>query len=83
MKICYIINLKFISIPNIKGNISGANQLTCVNLETTNQDHQMLIQWMGWGGLSAKKRPAGGGFKRKKITPLTSFIGSVSSDPDR
>ena len=35
---------------------SCANQPTCVNLETTNQDHWMLIQWMGWGGLSAEKK---------------------------
>ena len=27
-----------------QGNISGANQPTCANLETTNQDHYMLIQ---------------------------------------
>ena len=33
-------------------------------------------------GLSAKKRPAGGGLKRKKITPLTQFIRSTSSGPD-
>ena len=29
-----------------------------------------------------KKRPAGGGLKRKKIPPLTSSIGSASSGPD-
>jgi len=34
-------------------------------------------------GLKRKKRTAGGGLKRKKIPPLTLFIGSASSGPDR
>ena len=29
-----------------------------------------------------KKRAAGGGLKRKTISPLTQFIGSASSGPD-
>ena len=33
-------------------------------------------------GLKRKKRTAGGGLKRKKIPPLTPFIGSTSSGPD-
>ena len=61
----------------VQGNISCTNQPTCANLKTTNQDHWMLIQWMGLGGLSAKKRMAGGGLKRKKVPPLTLFIGSA------
>ena len=37
----------------------------------------------GVRGLKRKrKRPAGGGLKRKKIPPLTPFIGSASSGPD-
>ena len=32
--------------------------------------------------LKRKKRPAGGGLKRKKIPPLTLSIGSASSDPN-
>jgi len=34
-------------------------------------------------GLKRKKRTAGGGLKRKKIPPLTPFIGSTSSGPDQ
>ena len=37
----------------------------------------------GVRGLKRKKRPAGGGLKRKKIPPLTPSIGSASSGPDR
>ena len=36
----------------------------------------------GVRGLKRKKRPAGGGLKRKKIPPLTPSIGSASSGSD-
>ena len=36
----------------------------------------------GVRGLKHKKRTAGGGLKRKKIPPLTPFIGSKSSGPN-
>ena len=78
-------NRAIVGFPNLPllliKKILGANQPTCVNLETTDQNHY-ADPMDRVRGLKRKKRSAGGGLKRKKIPPLTLSIGSASSGPD-